>query len=120
MTDLREQVARAIRQADVDFFEQEGSPPLIASELNTEGVIEFTEALADAALAVAEPIIRAQVLSELAQKAETEARDWYAIKPNHITGNACMMHADWLRAQADEPDDRKIYIGFKQKDKDRD
>jgi hypothetical protein len=68
-----------------------------------------------AALAVAEPIIRARVIEELAGEADrldamtAPGRRWFA---SDI--------ADWLRAQIEEPDDRKIYIGFKQKDKDRD
>jgi hypothetical protein len=63
---------------------------------------------------VATPLIRAQVIEELAQKAEAEpfmdfTGDWVRSSSEGF--------ADWLRAnidEPDEPDDRKIYIGFKQ------
>jgi hypothetical protein len=98
--DLREQVADAIYFAlpENDWYEH-------ASAFE----------VADAAIAVAEPLIRAKVIEELAEKAEqleamtTPGGRWHG---EHL--------ADWIRAQADEPDDKKIYIGFKQKDKDRD
>ena len=60
--------------------------------------------MADAALA--------KVIEELAQKAERK-------NLAHVVNPLIPSLADWLRAQDDEPDDRKIYIGFKQKDKDR-
>jgi cell division inhibitor SulA len=69
------------------------------------------ELVAESILAVAEPIIRAQVIEELAKLAEPtdaiETGGWHSV-------------SGWLRAQLDEPDDKKIYIGFKDKQKDKD
>jgi hypothetical protein len=74
--------------------------------------------MADAAIAAAEPIIRAQVIEELAQKAGGRRVHYHGFYKdiNEDEGEL----ADWLRAHLDEPDDRKIYIGFKGKQKDKD
>jgi hypothetical protein len=89
-TNLREQVARAIDDLVVTVCEG--------------GIDE----VADAAIAVAEPIIRAQVVEELAQKAEGRHVHYHGFYKdiNEDEGEL----ADWLRSQKDEPDDRKIYI----------
>jgi hypothetical protein len=88
--DLREQVARAIRDAVYDIVER-----------NVDWV---AEAAADAALAVAEPIIRAderrKVIEELIAAAHEQGVEYvcsgYASSPEEQ-----MDIADWLRAQQD-------------------
>jgi hypothetical protein len=114
MTDTREQVARAIYNTVIN------RPGVRYDELGPRGKAYYGT-LADAALAVAEPIIRAQVIEELAQKANDRAAYLYA--DNHGMGdedrretiqeaNAMARAADWLRAQKDdgEPETKKIYI----------
>jgi predicted DCC family thiol-disulfide oxidoreductase YuxK len=75
--DLREQVARAIRDAVYDIVER-----------NVDWV---AEAAADAALAVAEPAIRKRVIEELAKK----AGDFGA----YDDSGTLWLVSDWLRAQ---------------------
>ena len=97
MTDLREQVAQTLR-----------------TSLATYNLMTTLRYAADAALAVATPLIRAQVIEELAQKAEGRHVHYHGFYKdiNEDEGEL----ADWLRAQADdEPETRKIYIGFKGK-----
>jgi hypothetical protein len=123
--DLREQVARAIYKtmsggADPDAEGWESySAESIYSDSERHGKGAYT-ALADAALAVAEPAIRAderrRVIEELARKAEAQRFPDETPELRFLAGDI----AFWLRAQADEPDDRKIYIGFKGKQKDND
>jgi hypothetical protein len=96
-TNLREQVARAIDDLVVTVCEG--------------GIDE----VADAALAVATPLIRAQVIEELIAAWEAKPSTY-----EDVMGATVMFDlTKWLRAQADEPDDRKIYIGFKDKPKDK-
>jgi hypothetical protein len=104
VADIREQVARAIREQHFRGMTDQG---------------RFGD-VADAALDAATPLIRAQVIDELAQKAD----DMFPFGAIHQDSTQIVSIADWLRAQGErsepEPDDRKIYIGFKQKDKARD
>jgi hypothetical protein len=89
MTDTREQVARAMKAVDEDQFDGMHEIPL-----STFGLY------ADAALAVATPLIRAQVVEELAQKAEQEHPD--CLTPcdlNPVGDDWQLSLADWLRAQ---------------------
>jgi hypothetical protein len=111
MSDIREQVVRAVHNE------------VTGDDIGYLGCADYSlcHTIADAALAVAEPLIRAQVIEGLAKKVEPS---WHfqpgtAFAKGEPTWTSV---ADWLRAQIDEPDDRKIYIGFKdkQKDKDRD
>jgi hypothetical protein len=98
MTDIREQVARALA----------GAIPLNIPDA-------YMHAAADAALAVAEPAIRARVIEELIAAWESKPSTY-----EDVMGATVMFDlTKWLRAQADEPDDRKIYIGFKDKPKDK-
>jgi hypothetical protein len=80
MSDIREQVANEIAAQYADTNAGR------------------TVACAEAVLAVANPIIRAQVLSELARKAEENG--WYLHRDHDdgyvVTGDYL---ADWLRAQ---------------------
>jgi hypothetical protein len=122
--DLREQVARAIYKtmsggADPDAEGWESySAESIYSDSERHGKGAYT-ALADAALAVATPIIRADERERLAQKVGSDAV--YSFVTNEHGGIVrTITVADWIRAQTDEPDDRKIYIGFKDKSKDKD
>jgi hypothetical protein len=99
MSDLREQVARGIR-------DHVHNVPVLYMD-STDDYIGGIDEAADAALSVAEPIIRADELHRLIEKA---LDDFGPEDGDELAG--------WLRAQAGKPDDRKIYIGFKDKDKD--
>lgn len=85
MSDLREQVAVALAEAlgPMDFDDNTGQFYYPCKDAGTWPV-------ADAALAVAKPIIRAQVIAELANRADA------AIMAG-VFGR--MPLADWLRAQ---------------------
>jgi hypothetical protein len=76
---------------------------------------DIVSAAARQALAVATPLIRAQVIEELIAAWEAKPSTY-----EDVMGATVMFDlTKWLRAQADEPDDRKIYIGFKDKPKDK-
>ena len=120
MTDtLRDQVARVI---DPYPWHQGFDDDLFAGDTPIAGMRDRSLQLADAVLAVATPLIRAQVIEELAQKAHAEELclvSWYQTPGTWIPQEGDDLDY-WLRSQIDEPDERKIYIGFRQKDKDRD
>jgi hypothetical protein len=89
MGDIRGQVARAM----AEVYNQPGCDV-------PKDVLDSWIPYADAALAVAEPAIRAQVVEELAQKAEQEHPD--CLTPcdlNPVGDDWQLSLADWLRAQ---------------------
>jgi hypothetical protein len=78
--------------------------------------------VAEDVLAVAEPAIRADERDRLAQKAGESVvvhyDDPHPTIPEYMYRGGEEPLADWIRAQ-DDPDDKKIYIGFRQKKRER-
>jgi hypothetical protein len=87
MTDIREQVARAM----AEVYNQPGCDV-------PKDVLDSWIPYADAALAVAEPIIRADERERLAQ--DSDAEGWRVMLPASVDHSESVGPlADWLRAQ---------------------